>query len=271
MKNATIEMTALLAALAAFAANAQGDQATAAAATLPAQAVVYEWQFDGDSNPATPRVSPGLKGDALAAITPGPASDGWVATNAILGDAQGVWDLGQSGSISLSFPSGLGADGSLVTVKVIQYSDGGFYSASAKVAVDGAALVGTKSSVVSPTLIGQWKVEETQWRASANGPITSISVAGVHDGSLIDQVVVQSALVVTPPPILSIRPVGQGSTQVVVSWPTGNGGMVLEQSPDLSNPAAWQPVPQTVQTDGDVSSVTLDVIGDAQFYRLRQP
>jgi hypothetical protein len=266
MKNTTIQNAMLLAALAALSSDVRGDQGSAA--PLPAPAVVYDWQFAGGVSPALPTASPDGAVGAQAVVAPGPAADGWITDNSILGDAQGVWDLGQSGTIDIRIPAAAGAGHGLTTVKVVQYSDGGIYSGTAKVSVAGAALMGTKSSVASSTLFGQWIVEETQWRASGSTPITSVSIAGLHDGSLIDQVEVRSSLAVSQPPVLSIRPVGENNAQVEVSWPASMSGLVLEQSGGSNG---WEVVTQPVQTVGDKSSVILDLVEGARFYRLRQP
>src|SRR5215475_14124467 len=103
----------LLAAAAISILSAQNSSALAAAA--------YEWRFDTSANPTAPEVSAG--GGAQAGIAPGQFASGWMSANAILGSAQGIWDLGRLGTITLSNPSGLaGPSGQerLFTVRISQ-------------------------------------------------------------------------------------------------------------------------------------------------------
>jgi hypothetical protein len=254
----------VLAVLTACAVSANRTQATAPTGG------VYEWRFDSGANPAVPEVSGG--GGAQAAISPGDFSDGWIPTAAILGAAQGIWDLGKSGTIALSLPAGaVGASG-LVTVKVAQYYDqgGALYSELATVSVPGAETVGINASVTGTTSTGGWFADETQWRVAAGSTVSSVLITGAGGGSLIDSVVVQSSLTV-PPPVLTIQPAGPGGGQVQISWPAGPAGAVLESTADLNDPNGWTAVPEAIQTTGNTSSVTLDAVGGARFYRLRQP
>jgi len=62
-------------------------------------------------------------GAVQALIAPGQFSDGWMASSPILGSAQGIWDLGKSGSITLSNPSGF--NGSVNTKDGLASADNG--------------------------------------------------------------------------------------------------------------------------------------------------
>ena len=251
----------VLAVLAAGAFSITRTQATTVSA-----GAVYEWRFDSGANPAAPEVSAG--GIAQAAISPGEFSDGWIAQAKILGAAQGIWDLGKSGTIALSLPAdAVGASG-LVTVKVVQYYDQGgtLYSELATVSVPGAETVNINSAVTAATTMGGWFTDETQFRAAAGATVNSVLITGASGGSLIDSVVVEPSLTVVPPPILSIQPAGPDNSQVNISWPAANySTMVLESTTDLNDPNGWTPVQQAVQTTGDTSSVTLDVAGGRAF------
>jgi hypothetical protein len=58
--------------------------------------------------------------------------------------------------------------------------------------------------------------------------------------------------------------VGLSGSQLSLSWPAEAVEFVLESTPTLSNPL-WESVPGVVN-----NSVTVEVTGGAQFYRLRQ-
>src|ERR1035438_4111134 len=123
MKNTINRTTVVLAVLAAIATSVWSAQASSG--------VSYQWQFGSSANPAAPDVSPGGAGPAQATIAPGAFASGWMADNAIMGGAQGIWDLGRNGTIILSNPAGLVGDSGqirLFTIRVVQYQDGGIYS-----------------------------------------------------------------------------------------------------------------------------------------------
>jgi hypothetical protein len=270
MKNAMIRTTILMIVLAASAVSAPRLQA-ASASLVPAAGTTYEWRFDSSANPALPEVS--ATAGAEAAITPGQFSDAWFAKAAILGAARGVWDLGKSGTITIKLPPGAFGPSGVVSVKVVQYYDhnGGLYNELATVSVPGALPGDIVAGVSTTTALGGWFSDETQWRAQAGAVIDTVVITGAPGGSLIDSVVVSSSLTIAQPPILSIVPVGGGSGQVLISWPAGYAGLVLESTADLSDPDGWTPVDAQVETIGDTSAVAMTATGGAQFYRLRQP
>src|SRR5438105_4245444 len=122
MKNGIKRMAAVVAAGAALAVGAALTQG-AALATL-----TYDWGFGTSSTPVAPDSSGG--GAAQAAVAPGALADGWLDSSAILGSAQGIWDLGQAGTITLNNPNGFGGvsgAAQLITVRVTQFQ-GGVYS-----------------------------------------------------------------------------------------------------------------------------------------------
>jgi hypothetical protein len=270
MKNDINRTTALLSALVAFTVGLTTAQTSAASANIS-----YDWQFSTSANPAPPESAVGGTGAALAAIAPGPFSGGWISNNAILGTAQGVWDLGSTGVITLANSAGLaGGSGQerLITVSVTQYQDGGIYGQLATVSVPGAALVSSATSVAGFTLIGQWTAAQTQWRAGAGTPVNSIVIAGVAGGSLVDEVSMASSFSgVVQPPQLTIQRVGPDNSQVEISWPASYSNMVLQSTSAIASPLGWAPVPDQGQVSGTVRVVTVDAAGTAQFYRLKQP
>ena len=269
MKNTINRTTAVLVVLVAIATSAWSAQPSSA---LPGAS--YEWQFGSSANPAAPDVSPGGAGPGEATIAPGAFASGWMANNPIMGGAQGIWDLGRNGTITLSSPAGLAGDSSqarLFTVRVVQYQDGGIYSQLTAVSVPGATQAASKAAYGDPTDLGDWVVQETQWSAPVGGAVNSITITSAYDGSLVDSVTVLTSSAAVSPPQLTILRAGPDGSQVQISWPASYSSMVLESTADINNSKDWAPVPAKVQVSGDTASVTLDAAGSASFYRLRQP
>ena len=266
MKNTINRTTVVLAVLAAIATSVWSAQASSG--------VSYQWQFGSSANPAAPDVSPGGAGPAQATIAPGAFASGWMADNAIMGGAQGIWDLGRNGTIILSNPAGLVGDSGqirLFTIRVVQYQDGGIYSDLTTVSVPGATQAASKAAYADPTDLGDWVVQETQWSAPAGAAVNSVTVTSAFNGSLVDSVTVLTSAAVVGPPQLTIRSAGPDGSQVQLSWPASYSTMVLESTADISGSQGWTPVKAAVQVTGDTASVILDAAGSASFYRLRQP
>jgi hypothetical protein len=261
MKNTINRTTAVLVVLVAIATSVQSAQPC------------YQWQFGSGVNPIAPEMSPGgAVGAAQAAIAAGAFASGWMVNNAIMGAAQGIWDLGRKGTITLSNPAGLVGDSGqarVFTVQVVQYQDGGIYSEHTTVSVPGATCVNSKAAYMNSTGLGNWVVQETEWSAPAGAAVGSITVTSAHDGSLVDSVTVQTASAVVQPPQLTIRCAGPDNSQVQISWPASYSTMVLESAADLNGSQGWTQVQAAVQVSGDTASVTLDVAGSTSFYRLR--
>jgi hypothetical protein len=268
MKRDINRTTAVLFALVAITAGLSSPQTSAASPNI-----AYDWRFSTSADPVAPESGAGGTGVALATIAPGPFSGGWISNNAVLGTAQGVWDLGQSGAITLTNAAGL-AGGSgperLITVSVTQYQDGGIYGQLATVSVPGAALVSSATSVVASTLLGQWTLAQTQWRTGAGTPVNSISIAGVPGGSLVDGVIMESSFTVVQPPQLTIQRVGPGNGQVQIAWPASYTNMVLQSTSEINNPLGWALAPDQGQVSGTMRIVTVTAAGAVQLYRLKQ-
>ena len=269
MKNTINRTTAVLVVLAAIATSAWSAQPSSVLSGAS-----YEWQFGSSANPAAPEVSPGGAGAAQATIAPGPFASGWMADNAIMGGAEGIWDLGRNGTITLSNLAGLVGDSGqarLFTVRVVQYQDGGIYSQLTAVSVPGATQAASKAAYGDPTDIGDWVVQETQWSAPVGAAVNSIAITSAYDGSLVDSVTVLTSSAAVPPPQLTIRRAGPDNSQVQISWPARYSSMVLESTADLNDSQGWTQVQAQIQVNGDTASATLDAAGSASFYRLRQP
>jgi len=230
----------------------------------------YSWQFTSPANPAIPETVVGGTTHARAIVAPGGYADGWIATNAVLGSAQGVWDLGSSGAITLNNPDGLAgasAQPRLITVSVKQYQDGAIYNQAASVSLANATLVLSKDTMAGATLIGEWQVHQTQWRVEARTELNSLVVSGAASGTLVDSIIVESELAASTRPQLAIRKLS--GSQVEISWPSTFNSAVLESA---TNPAqSWTPITAQAQIVGDRRVVTIDTTDAVQCYRLRQP
>jgi hypothetical protein len=233
-----------------------------AASTGAAQST-YEWQFGSASNPAA-------AGGAQASIALGQFSMSWNAGSVVFGPCQGIWDLGQSGSITIRTPDAAPPDGDtrVITVKVVQYEDGMIYDQLAAVTVPGATLIASKLTEFATAKLGQWTESETQWSVNTGLAADTVVIAGSEYGSLVDSVTVASSGAGdVNRPALRIRHVG---SQLVISWPAGDDQMVLEANSDLSNPQGWAPVTEPVVVKDGVRSVSMDAAGASLFYRLKQ-
>jgi hypothetical protein len=103
----------------------------------------------------------------------------------------------------------------------------------------------------------EWWVSSVQIRAGALSKAELEALGGPEPGGI--PVAPQS--VIPEPPVLSVGLVG---SQLTLSWPAEAGEFVLESSPTLANPQ-WGTVSGVSN-----NSVTVEVTGEAQFYRLRQ-
>jgi hypothetical protein len=70
-----------------------------------------------------------------------------------------------------------------------------------------------------------------------------------------------------PRPALDLVQVDAGTIQL--SWPTNAVGFALEFATNLPAPA-WSLVTNSVTTNGDLFSVSLEITGSKRFYRLRK-
>jgi len=266
MKNA---MNGTIAALTAAATLVVGAY-VASADTGAASVVSQQWRFATGANPAAPDAASGGAAGSLASIAPGPFASPWIASSPGFGSVQGVWDLGKNGAITLQNPAGLevpSGEARYVTVRVVQYQDGGIFDQLTRVSVPGATQIGTRTSQVSTTLLGEWVVAETQWRVEVGEVVSAISITGVPDGTLVDDVSITASLAsgVTGPQ-LTIR---RDGSNVAISWTANGASAVLESNTDPADPHGWSAVTEPVQSNGDLRSVTTGASSTVRFYRLK--
>lgn len=263
MKNSKNQMAAALVATLALAAGAAQAQTGVSSTT----SVAYLWEFGTAQSPAMAAAS-GVP--AAANITPGDFASGWLSSSPAYGVAQGIWDLGKSGAITLNLPTepAAAAGGErAITVRVVQYQDGGIYDQLAKVTLAGGTLTGTETTHVSSTPLGEWTAVETRWQLAAATGSVSIVVTGAEVGSLIDQLTVEVSTSTTiPGPQLAIRQVG---ARLEISWPASYVQAVLESRTNLADATEWNTVTEPVQVKDGMRTVTVDPVGAARWYRLK--
>lgn len=239
-----------------------------------AEVRMQSWQFNSAASPVAAEVSTNALGGCTAIVVPGDFAEGWIASNPLLGSASGVWDLGRNGTITCqnlgAMIGGPTAERSF-RVKVKQWRDGGIYLVSAGVSATGAVVEKTSTTFTpSGAGIGGWLTEETQWRVPAGSNVDSVQITSAYDGSLVDQVSIETtaAVVQLPPPELTIQRVGD---QLRIAWPAGYSTMQLQSSADLQDAHGWTAVDAPIQVSGGTASVTVNTDGSTRFYRLKQP
>jgi hypothetical protein len=254
-----------------------GNSTAPLLAGVPSPDLSLEWRFTTSANPAAPDTTTGVAGVAQATVTPGFMASSWV--NSIL-SADGVWDLGNQGRVTLTSPAGLvgpSAQAREFTVRVVQFYDGIIYNERTTVSVPGATLIGTTETTLAPGgNLGDWLAQETRWEVAAETAVNSIVIsgaAGERKGSVIDSVAVQSrfATGLTSGAQLAIRKIGANNSEVQITWSADYAGMVLESADSVGGSVTWATVNQAPQLSGNTYSVTLDAVSAAKFYRLKQP
>lgn len=266
MKNTTSRLMVVLAALAGLTSSLSTVRTFASSQ----QGGTYlEWQFDSGANPASPDVASGTVAGIQAGITVGQFGMGWEAQlSSEMASATGVWDLGQSGVITVNL--GAAVNSNTITVQVWQWIDPSIYSSYATVAISGATQTAVTTSNVVTGLIGDWMVQQTAWQVTGGAATNAIVITSPASGSLIDKIAVTTTTsAVTAPVVLSIRQLDGASVEI--SWPVAAGGGTLESSINLADPQAWTAVGTQAQTNGDSYTVTIQAAADnMQFFRLKQ-
>jgi hypothetical protein len=230
-----------------------------------------EWHFDSSSNPANPEVTAGVTAGARASILSGQFAMGWQQRVIGMGtDRTGLWDLGRNGVMTLSLNNPTGVY-QRISVQVSQWLDGSIYSELATVTVPGAIPEGGDTGLTSTATVGGWFVDETEWLVPAGGTIDRVIVTSAFNGSVIDRVGVDTlSPVATTPVALNIQRVSGGINRVRISWESATA-YDLQWSTNLADSLSWQPVPESVEANGNLHSIAIEA-GDAlRFYRLKQP
>ena len=161
-----------------------------------------QWSFGISNNPASlaAELVTNAFGTPTASISPGAFSDGYIEEDSFFGCVQGIWDLGQNGSMTFNIPnttSGSVGAYKYVQVQVAQFRDTSIYTSNAVVSISGGTRVSKQEQVVSTNSYGgQWVMEKTIWRLGPPSPASeTIVVTGGIYGALIDQVTVDTLMV----------------------------------------------------------------------------
>jgi hypothetical protein len=182
-----------------------------------AGSTVQTWRFDTNANPAQPEAGTNPYGGADATMVVGPFGSGWLNRLSSLGTNTGYWDLGRTGTMTLTIPNRTDASTNSykdVWVQVTQWQDGGIYNEYAAVSIPGATLLGgQRQLVVNGIANGGWWLDLTRWRLAPNPVSETILITSAFNGSVIDQVVVDTRCVdvVCPPDIVASADPGQCS------------------------------------------------------------
>lgn len=192
------------------------------------------WAFGSSNNPAAiiPDLATNVHGVSTAAISPGAFSSGYIETDAFLGCRQGIWDLGEEGTMTLSIPDSVSVSpGSYryVQVAVTQFRDG-IYNQNASVAVTTGSLMSQKQeSIETNGFGGQWIVHKSVWRIAPGSGLDQVILTAGTNGSLIDQIVIDTLPVnlTAPTDILASADAGHcGKSNVVWTVPAVDGCVI---------------------------------------------
>ena len=184
-----------------------------------------QWVFGVSDNPAAPESVNNPYGTPQASMVVGPFSDGFILEDSFLGCRQGIWNLAGGDRMTLTIPNNPTAPSQAckyIRVQVTQYRDSSVYTLNAGVAISGATLVSQQQTTIETTLFGaQWVVHQSIWRLASCPSSESVVLTGPANGSLIDQVVVDT-LCLDPacPSNLGPLTANPGECSKLVSLPT---------------------------------------------------
>jgi hypothetical protein len=155
------------------------------------------WRFDTSAATAAPEVMNNPYGSPSAHVAVGQFGSGWKYQLVGLGTKTGYWDLGSNGAITLTVPN-LAATNrcKYVWLQVTCFID---ISQPADVSVSGATkLQEQQTTVETVSTGGSWVVRQSLWRLPQSpASDTSVITSNISWGSVVDQVVVDTACVPT--------------------------------------------------------------------------
>jgi hypothetical protein len=71
-------------------------------------------------------------------------------------------------------------------------------------------------------------------------------------------------------PALPALSIAHSGSNVVLTWPAADTGWTLQSAPGLATPASWTDWPEAPAVVGAEFRVTAPIVGDKQFFRLRE-
>jgi hypothetical protein len=153
-----------------------------------------DWNFLTAANPASPESSSNPYGAPLVTVAPGPFSDGYFSTIPNSTNV-GFWDLGQAGNMQCAIPnrpSNPSVSYKYIWVQVANFIGGPLDFAT--ISIPNATLLGgqrVKIETIGTRGDAIW-VDQTMWRLEPNPASETITITAPNNGSLIDEVVVDT-------------------------------------------------------------------------------
>jgi len=156
-----------------------------------------EWRFDTSANPAVPEVVSNPYASPLAQIVVGRYGSGWRLKYLSLGNQTGIWDLGQSGTMTIDVedtPQIPAPTRRETCVQVTYYDD---ITAAPTVSVQGGEKLGESTQTVEtiPTG-GYWRLHWSRWTSQpTGGPEQIVITSDPQWMALVDQIVIDTRYV----------------------------------------------------------------------------
>jgi len=152
---------------------------------------MQEWTFTTDDPAPVPEQVENPRGMPTAQIAPGPHNSGYYDTHPAFGEAQGYWDLGSGGTITLTIPPNpVPYQAEEVWVEVVYYDD---ITQRPMVDVPG----GTPAAAPEPPLLvmptppfGAWYAAVSTFTVEPGTALDTVVVTADSMGSVIDSVAV---------------------------------------------------------------------------------
>ncbi len=160
------------------------------------------WTFETNNPEVEPEIDENSYGPAIATVTLGDFSSGWLDETPGMGTQTGVWDLGISGSISLNIPNCSEAlEYKEVWLQVTYYEDSLIPAPS--IDVMGADILPEETQILevedTGLLGGVWKLHKSVWRIYPNPGSEIVAVSSDSSTTaMIDQVVIDTICVPEP-------------------------------------------------------------------------
>jgi len=168
-----------------------------------------EWTFDTPSLIAEPETIINDYGTASAAITVGIMGSGYLA-DPVLGTQTGIWDIGGvDGQIILDIDNQpLALDYKEIWLQVTYYQAIGGVPT---IDVPGAQFVSSQTTLIEEDMMPGmgWYLDQSIWRIEPNPSHEQIILTGNPNGSVVDQIVVDTYCV--PEPASMVLLMGEGS------------------------------------------------------------
>lgn len=183
------------------------------------------WTFATSNNPAAllPNLQTNAFGAASGSLSFGLFSDGYIDLDLFLGCRQGIWDLGETGALTLTITNttaGSGGSYKYVQVVATQFRDS-LYNENATVSIAGGVLVSQAQEVVGTNSFGgEWVAAKSLWRLGSPCPASeSVVLTAGTNGTLLDQVLVETMCMDVTCPLDIVASVDPGQcSKTNVSW-----------------------------------------------------